>query len=83
MTQQKNDLVNAFVKGSPLQFKISPDFAHDCLNVIGSVVRHDVLGPMLCDEAIILNDGSISKMVFVGTSTKNGLRRLRCCERLP
>ena len=68
-------MIDAVIKDSPLHFKISRGFANVCLRVIGSVVHHQVLGPIFCEEAVIANDGTIAKMVFVGTSDKNGLRR--------
>lgn len=68
-------MIYAVIKDSPLHFKISSQFANDCLCVIGSVVLHQVLGPIFCEEAVLSEDGRIAKMVFVGTSDQNGLRR--------
>jgi len=66
--------VEAVMKGSPFHFKISQGFASDCIGVMGSVVHHPTLGPMFCDEAVLHANGHVHKMVFVGTSNKNGLR---------
>ena len=66
-------MIEAVIKDSPLHFKISLEFAQHCLRVIGSVVRHQELGPIFCDEAVIADDGTITKMIFIGTSNQNGL----------
>jgi hypothetical protein len=66
-------MIEAEIKNTPVHFKISHEFAMDCLRVIGSVVRHQVLGPIFCDEAVMADDGSVAKMVFIGTSNKNGI----------
>jgi hypothetical protein len=71
----KDKMIEAVIRDSPLHFKISHEFANDCLRAIGSVVRHQVLGPIFCDEAVIADDGSVAKMIFIGTSNKNDLRR--------
>ena len=68
-------MIEAVIKDSPVYFKISDGFANDCLRLIGSVVRHQVLGPIFCEEAVIADDGKIARMIFSGTSDKNGLRR--------
>ncbi len=66
--------VEAVMKGTSFHFKISQGFANDCLGVMGSVVHHPGLGPMFCDKAVLDATGHVYKMVFVGTSNKNGLR---------
>lgn len=58
-----------------LCFHITKQFAEDCLQAVGSVVRHDQLGLLFCDEVSIRPDGSIDKVVFLGTCQKNGLQR--------
>jgi len=71
MTGQHN--IEAVIKDTPVRFKINHEFARVC--AIGSVVRHDILGPIFYEEAVIGDDGFINKVVFIGTSDKNGLRR--------
>lgn len=71
----KEKMIEAVIRDSPLHFKISREFAEDCLRVVGSVVRHQVLGPMFCEEAVIADDGSVAKMIFIGTSNKDGMRK--------
>lgn len=71
MTGQHN--VEAVIKNSPIHFKISQEFARNCINSIGSVVNHAILGPIFCDEAIIDDNGLVNMMIFIGTSNKNGL----------
>ena len=63
-------MIEAEIKNTPLHFKINHEFATNCLSVIGSVVRHQVLGPIFCDEVILAGDGSVVKVVFIGTSNK-------------
>ena len=67
--------VQAILKDTPLQFHVSQDFAMHCVNAIGSVVHHAVLGSIFCEEAVIHEDGSLQTLVFVGTSNRNGLRK--------
>lgn len=59
-----------------IHFQITKQFAEDCLRSVGSVVRHDQLGLLFCDEVSIRPDGSIGKVVFLGTCNTNGLRNL-------
>lgn len=66
-------VIRAVIKNTPIRFKINPGFAD--LSAIGSVVRHHTLGPIFYDEAILNDDGSVNKVVFLGTSDKNGLRK--------
>lgn len=68
-------MIEAFIKDTPVHFKISHNFAQICFQNIGSVVSHDSLGPIFCEEAVLKNDGTLAKMIFIGTSNKNGLRR--------
>jgi len=65
--------IEAVIKNTPMRFKIDQEFASICH--IGSVVRHHTLGPIFYEEAVIGDDGRIDKVVFIGTSGKNGLRR--------
>lgn len=55
-----------------IHFQITREFAEDCLRSVGSVVRHDQLGLLFCDEVLIGTDGSVDKVVFLGTCQKNG-----------
>ena len=67
-------MIEAVFRNSPLHFKISRGFAEDCLHRVGSVVRHQVMGPLFCEEVVIADDGTIVKVILLGTTNGAAFR---------
>lgn len=57
----------ATLQGSPLRFHVSPEYADACIDRIGTVVQHDVFGPLFCHEIHMDKQGNVSTIVFIGT----------------
>lgn len=58
----------AIIQGSPIQFKVSDEFADYCLHHVGSVIHHDILGSLFCDEILMNENGRVREIMLVGTS---------------
>ena len=69
-------MVLAIIYNTSMKFNINQEFANNCITYVGSVIKHNTLGKLFCDELIIDNNGNVSKVIFIGTSKKNGLRNI-------
>lgn len=61
--------MEAIIRGTPVRFKVSRKFATTCLSRVGSVVVHDSLGPLFCDEIEVSHTGDVSRVILIGTSS--------------
>lgn len=65
-------MVPSMIQGSPIRFYVNYDFAEYCLDHIGQVIKHDILGSLFCNEIIMDKHGEIELIIFIGTSS--------CCK---
>lgn len=77
ITIRMTNNTEAEIHGSPIKFRITDLFASYCLCQIGTTVRHDILGPLFCDEIFVGRNGLVEKVVFFGTSNPHQLRHMR------